>query len=72
MLLYHFNCKAFFQDLDLEKLILMAASMSHEANNRDSHDLMLPLSVETLMIDQTLVLNMADIMGHYYYCHRDV
>ena len=53
----------------LEKVLLMAASMTQEASNIDSHD----ISAGTLMIDKTLVLNMADIMGLYYYCHvRDV
>ena len=50
-------------------MTLTAASILQEANNRDPHDLTLAFRAEALMVDQTLVLNLADIMGHYYYCH---
>ena len=59
----------FFQDLTLDQVTLMAASILQEANNKDPHDLTLPFRAETLMVDQTLVLNLADIMAHYYNCH---
>ena len=53
----------------MEHVTLTAASILQEANNRDPHDLALPFRAEALMVDQTLVLNLADILGHYYYCH---
>ena len=61
------------QDLTLENVLLLAASILQEARNRDPHDMTLPFSPETLMVDNTLVLNMADIIGHYHFCHvKDV
>ena len=65
----HLRVILFSQDLTMEHVTLTAASILQEANNRDPHDLALPFKAEALMVDQTLVLNLADIMGHYYYCH---
>ena len=58
----------FVQELTLEQVLLLAASTLQEVNNRDHHDIAV-LFKEPLMIDKTLVLNMADIIGQHYYRH---